>query len=317
MENEQIEEIEDVVVDENPEIDGEINDPNIENETEDEEPKVLEEWEKTEEDDGDKSKPVKFLKAKKRLKGRLSEREDEIARLRAEMETLKAGTSKPHQPSTGQIPQRPREEDFDTDAEYQQALYQYEDKVTAERFSRIEQQRKQEAAVSKAKEKLSADVEGHYERAEKLLEESAISPEVYQSADMAVRQAVETIAPQKGNFVIDKLISVVGPGSEKVMYYLGRNKTALNEFQSILAGDPSGMQAAIYLGQQKERLTNSKKTTTRAPAPAASAKGGETPNGKAGAFLKQYKAAHKTKDGQAAYNAKKAAKSAGIDVSKW
>jgi hypothetical protein len=109
----------------------------------------------------------------------------------------------------------------------------------------------------------------------------------------------------------------LGEGSEKVLYFLGNNKNALNELKSSLVDDKSGMRLAIYLGQQKERLTTPRKKMSRAPAPGTVLKGDGGGGLKASAAKKKYDAAHKSGKSQDAYTLKKQARAAGIDVSKW
>ena len=180
-------------------------------------------------------------------------------------------------------------------------------------------QRQQETSVAAARDVLTESVDGHYSRADKLIEEFSISPEVYKQADLNVRRAAEAIAPERGDAIIDHMISVMGEGSEKVLYYIGnpKNKAALNEFQSLMTQDPSGLKAAVYLGKQQAKLTNPSKATTNAPPPASRANGDESSSAKGGPAKKQYEAAHKKGNAQAAYNAKAAARKAGVDTSKW
>ena len=98
------------------------------------------------------------------------------------------------------------------------------------------------------------------------------------------------------------------------MYYLGRNKAALNEFRALLSDDPSGLKASVYLGKITEKIAGSKNKPSQARKPAATVKGDEVPKGPEGRFRKQYKEA---KSAQARYDVKKAAKVAGHDPSKW
>jgi hypothetical protein len=69
----------------------------------------------------------------------------------------------------------------------------------------------------------------------------------------------------------------------------------------------------MWLGQEKQRLTNPIKPRSNAPDPAKSVKG-EVPTGSAGKFKKKYDSA---KSPQEAYDIKKAAKAAKVDVSQW
>ena len=118
--------------------------------------------------------------------------------------------------------------------------------------------------------------------------------------------------------ITDQLISVLGDGSEKIMYYLGRNKNALNEFKSLLIDDGTGIKASIFLGKLQQRLLTTKRKTSKAPPPGSDVTGDDAVSTvKASTLLKKRKAAIKKGDLQAAYNVKKQAKLAGVDVSNW
>lgn len=260
------------------------------------------------EDDGDNEKPVKFLKAKKRLKGEVEAKNKEVEQLRAEIESLK---QKPAPQPTGDL-KRPDELDFETTEDYHRALDEYHDK----RYELKQQTVQQTQAQREVEMEVAEAVDRHYDRAEKLIEEHGLKSENYKDADTRVRSAIEAIAPRIGDKVVDQFIKSMGDGSEKVMYHLGRNKTALSELQSILQTDKSGIQAAVYLGKKLEQLTNPTRRKTRAPSPAPQAKGdsgGQT----ADAIKRKYDAAHKKNDGATAFKLKREAKKAGVDTSKW
>ena len=264
-------------------------------------------------DDPSKQVPVgKFVSVKKKLKGQISEQDDEIKRLRKERDdALKL------KPKEKTVLIRPKKDDFDTDEEFEVALDKYNDDKHEDTYKRNRLKDQQDEANRKAHENLTEAVDGHYERAAKLIEKSGIKSEVYQAADATVRKAVESITPNLGDLIVDQVISILGEGSEKVVYYLGRNKAALNKFQSLLASDKSGMKAAVYLGQEKQRLTNPLKPRSNAPAPATGIKGDHSTAGAEARFKKKYDSAHGKNNLQLAYNAKKEARAAGVDVSKW
>ena len=164
---------------------------------------------------------------------------------------------------------------------------------------------------------LTSDVDAHYTRAAALLEESGIDPEVYQRTDKTVRAAIDGIMPGKGDVVADQLIANMGDGSEKVLYYVGNNPAALDKFKSLLAEDPSGLKAAVYLGSQKARLTKPQAMRSGAPAPAPQL------NGDGGALVtdeksqRSYTDAHSKGHSGEAFKIKRAAKKSGVDVSGW
>jgi hypothetical protein len=274
-------------------------------------------WE-TEGDQKPDGVPVStHIRMKQKLKGRITDKDEELERLKAENVTLKAG--KVTKPVKVERPERPREEAFDSIAEYNAALDVYEDAILDIRLNRDSQAREIQTATSVAKEDLTKAVDSHYTRASKLIQDSGISTEVYQEADTKVRQAIEAVKPGMGEIITDQIISVVGEGSEKILYFLGRNKNALNEFTNLLATDSSGLKASIFLGQQREKLINTKQKTSKAPAPGVdlSSEADAETSSKSISFLKKRKAAIKKGNLQAAYNAKKEAKAAGVDVSKW
>jgi hypothetical protein len=307
----------------------------LENEIDGGEAAPLEEWQKTDEDiaaedaalesesepadegeEGEKQKPEKTLKAKKKLQRKLKEADEEKEALRAEIEKLKQAKVGPAEKQAGK-PVRPKEHDFDSDEEYEAAQDQYEEEVynwrQSEHTTKKTAAKEQETQIAQ----ITKGVNGHFERAEALIESSGISPEKYNASNVAVRSAIDVIAPGKGDYVTDYLIAQLGEGSEKVFYQIGVNKASRDELISLLTEDPSGVKAAIFLGQKKEQLTNPKKRKTNAPPPASSVKGDAT-GGKAGGALKRaYDKAEKSGSAQAMYNAKKEAKKAGVDVSKW
>jgi hypothetical protein len=286
----------------------------LDDELEDEEEKV-ETW-MTEGDQKPGKVPVStHIRMKQKLKGRISDKDEELERLKAENVTLKAGTVTP--PVKVERPERPREEAFDSITEYNAALDVYEDKILDIRLNRDSTVRDIQTATNVAKEDLAKAVDSHYTRASKLIQDSGISTEVYQEADSKVRQAIEAVKPGMGEVITDQIISVVGEGSEKILFFLGRNKNALNEFTNLLATDSSGLKASIFLGQQREKLLNIKQRASKAPPPGTDIGSDTTTTSKGASFLKKRQAAIKKGNLQAAYNAKKEARKAGVDVSKW
>jgi uncharacterized small protein (DUF1192 family) len=283
----------------------------------------LEAWMQTEEqtsEDDDKTVPLGALTSvRAKLKGRIGERDEEIERLKAENEALKQGGQAQAQvPAT--VTDMPKLEDHEyDDAKYQQAMTTWMAQQVQSQVAQATQASTQTAAQVEAQKSMEKAVDDHYQRAAKLAEESGITVDLYQGADLAVRQAIESVRPKQGDQVADYFISQLGEGSEKVMYYLGRNKAAQDKLRSSLITDPSGISAALYLGELKSTVASPQKRTSRAPKPATEIKGDESGSvtSQAKRLLSKYKAAHKQGGGQAAYNAKKEAKAAGIDTSNW
>lgn len=261
-------------------------------------------------DDGLAPVPAKtHIKKTMKLRGKLEVADDEIERLTRENEQLKSGTIAA--PPEKLI--RPKRDDFDTDDEYDDAYDTYRDQKADARSQGVQSQ----TNAMKSQEARESSVAGHYERAEKLVTEFSITPDAYTKADTEVRNAVEAIMPKRGDGVVDHLISEMGEGSEKVIYFLGVNKAARRELQAALLEDPQGIKAAIYLGKLSSKMDGTKSKTSRAAKPAAKLKGGESAPANEKAFIKKYKDAHKAKDTQKAFDTKQAAKKAGIDTSNW
>lgn len=283
-------------------------------------------WMQTDEqtsDDANISVPVaKHAQLRKKLKGTIREQNDELEALRAENEALKAkiqppGTDAPQAAPSVEVGPRPRLDDFDLDEEkYNAALDEWHDKRIEAKLQTHTQTSAQIAEAQQAAQRLKTTVNSHYERAEQLIEQSGISPDVYQQADTNVRQMVESVRPGQGELITDHMISVLGDGSEKVMYYLGRNSTALSHLQSLLVTDPQGLQAMAYLGRVASDVTAPRKKQSTAPKPAAQIRGDEANKGDpAKKWHKKYKSAGE--DIQTRFNIKMEAKRAGVDVSNW
>jgi hypothetical protein len=282
-------------------------------------------WMQTEEQtsEGDDEETVVPLaahtKMRGKLKGRIGEQNEELEQLRAENAALKSGHPAPAQ-ETATPAAMPTLEGSDYDeAKYQQDLSNWMSKQVQSQVAQATKATTQTAAQTQAAQQLDQAVDGHYQRAAKLAEESGITPELYQNADTVVRQTIESVLPKMGDIVTDNMIARLGEGSEKVMYFLGRNKTAQEKLRSSLVTDPTGISAALYLGELKSTVATPQKRVSRARKPATQIQGDEggLAKGEAKKLKETYSSAHKRGQGQAAYNAKKTAKAAGIDVSDW
>lgn len=283
--------------------------------------KVVEPWMETEDEqtgEPEKEEAVSlkaFLKNKKKFKEREQALADELEQARRELERVKAKSSdRPLSIST-----KPKSWDFEDDDEYEAALEKWEDERLNAKLETLAQKKARLEAEEREKQNVSTALDGHFERADKLIKESGISPEVYAAADTAFRNSVETIMPGKGSAVVDVLISRIGEGSEKVSYYLGRNETARAKFQALMMEDPTGIKASIFLGEQKARLTGAinKQKTSKAPPPAPDVTNGRVATDSAADLKKRYDAALKKNDAQSILDVRRAARAAGIDVSKW
>ncbi len=276
-------------------------------ENEEPEERELEPWEEIKEEKND-SVPLKtHLKQKKKFKTLRDDSGKEIDSLKAQIEELKA---KPVNETTAL--KRPMEYDFDTDEEYHKALDDYDNK----RFADIENRRIQRENTAKIQAQNKKAIDSHWERAEDLVEKSGIDPENYKNADLKVRDAFEAIAPKQGDILKDQIVSIIGEGSEKLIYFLGRNEDELAKVQSKLIDDPNGLKLAAYLGGLNKNLSSPRKKTTNAPNPAPNLNGGGG-GSKTGNSEKDYKKALKENDAKKMFSIKRAAKKEGVDVSGW
>ena len=280
--------------------------------------KIEEDWMKEEDDDQTLSDtmPVSaHIRAKRKLKGRIGEKDSEIENLKEEVKKLKEQGSVP--PIKNEVLIRPKEGDYESLEAYHTALDEYEDKRIESKLSVTQGRNQLQEIQSKAIKQLEDNVDKHYVRADKLIEDSGISAETYKQSDEAIRNAVETVRPGQGNLIVDQMISVLGEGSEKVMYKLGRSKALRGELITLLSENTNGLKAIAFLGEQKAKLLNTKRRKSNAPAPTNEISGDATSSTKERVFKKKYDDAHGKHNSQAAYNAKKEAKAAGIDTSKW
>jgi hypothetical protein len=280
--------------------------------------KEVETWMADESEQQPSDVPVStHIRMKQKLKGKLSDKNDELEKLKEENETLKTGMVV-SSPQLKELPKKPKEDDFETLSEYDEALAEYDQRMVDVRFDTANKRVEVQRTFQAAKVKLEKTIDDHYSRAAKLIQDNGIDTEVYKAADLIVREAIETLMPGKGDITTDQIISTIGEGSEKVMYFLGRNKNALNELKSLLIEDSSGLKAVLFLGQQRERLLNTKQKISKAPPPGSNISGDDKSSSvKAKSFLKKRKVAIKNGDIQAAYDMKKQAKAAGVDVSNW
>ena len=261
-------------------------------------------------DDPSQNVPVKkFVSLKKELRGRISEKELEIEKLRKENEELKAVV-----PKSKPVLNRPKPEDFDTDEEYDMAISQYDDARLQETWNRNRTKEQQAEADRQAQEAIDKAMEGHYERADDLIKTSGIAREKYVAAAKNAKGVFQEMFGQGGDSIFENVFSRIGKGSEKLEYFIGVNKPAQEKIKSLLKEDPLGLSLAMWLGKENQRLTNPIKPRTNAPDPAKAVNGEVNTSGASNKYKKKYDAA---KSPQAAYDIKKAAKAAKVDTSKW
>lgn len=257
-------------------------------------------------------------KAKAKLRAKLEKRhQEDVEKLQRENEELRQQL----QGSGAKRIEKPKREAFD-DADdpedaYLEALadWRFETKQAEQQARQQTQQAKQQQEEFRAN--VEKQVDQHYERAVKLADKSGITAETYQEADRRFRQVFEDIFPETGDVIADALIANIGDGSEKVTYKIGIHSATREEFKRLLLEDRTGIKAGIYLGKLAEKLTAPSKRTSTAPTPAPDLQGDKNASGQSKALKKRYTEARNKGDTQAAYDARKAARKAGVDTSDW
>lgn len=248
-----------------------------------------------------------IAKVRRKYKARLSESNEELEKFKQEKAQLE------EQLRALQGKSKPVRDSFDSDEDYLKAVIKYERDTEQEAQNAEAAKQAQEKAIRQIEE----NVEKHYERAMTLAEKNGIKPESYQNADLNVRKAIDKVFPQMGDRVTDGFINALGEGSEKVMFSLGVNKQRLGQLENLLKEDPSGISAAMYLGQLKASANGNKNKQSSAPKPAPRANGENKGNASTSAAKRKYDAAHKKGDASEAFKIKREAKKSGVDTSNW
>lgn len=205
--------------------------------------------------------------------------------------------------------------DFDPDV-HAQKLAEYSQKLVENKLRERESTQAATTQQLQQKQKIDSEVNKHYERAEALIAQGKISSDNFQAAELLVRKAFAESSTVDPDFMTDYFISVVGDGSEKVIAHLGINAAALSKLKETLKDDPSGLRTAAYLGSLNEKFKSATvNKLSNAPKPDAAVKG--TANVSSGSERSAYLKAEKSGDIGAMMAARRAAKTKGIDISKW
>ncbi len=255
------------------------------------------------------------------LRGEIKEKDGELEELRKQVKALQSGAApKVEQEQAALV--RPTREHFDYDDDAYDAAVDkyYDDKLdrkidtrTKDSTEKANQATQQQAFVEAQKKNLDA----HYERAGKLVEDGKLTEESFRNADTLVRQALDSIKPGYGDMLTNNLISTLnslGDGSEKVMYQLGVNPAKLQELQNKLITDPSGLSASMFLGQLQAKAQTPSKRRSQAPTPGSKVDGEGGNNGNVSTLQKQY---NKLTEPQDRISFKRKAKKNGTDTSNW
>lgn len=286
----------------------------------DETEEPTEDWLK--EDGTEEGKPKKqselvpaavLAETRRKLRGEVSEKDAEIQRLKSELDQVKAS---PAATSAQYKPVIPVEfHDFEGGwDEYQAYVADVHATNALKLIEARENQNKQAKVVEQEQREIAEQFNQHYDRVEALVASGKITVEKYKKAELKVVEKLDQMTGA-GEAVMKKFVASIGAGSEKVITHLGTNGAAQQRLEKELKRDPSGIAAAIYLGGLREKFNST---------PVNKPKTAPTPDvpltGKAPVTSSHYKAyenAVAKDDPTAMLEAKRAARGAGIDTSKW
>lgn len=260
-------------------------------------------------------------KQNKALRGELTDSKDENTQLKERIAALEAGNA-PEVKAQTQLAPRPTREQFEFDDDlYDAAVDKWNDekldRKLNERDSTNQTNSQQEQQQKAQQEFLTKNLDSHYEKAQKLIDDGKITEDSFRNSDTLVRRSIENLFPERGNQMTDAIISTLntlGEGSEKVMYQLGVNPAKMQELSNLLANDPSGLSAMGFLGRMQATITSPNKSRSRTPAPGSKVEGEGGKGGQAGTAQKAYS---KAKTSQERISLKRKAKREGIDTSNW
>lgn len=287
-------------------------------ETDSESGKDEPEWAKSE---GGAVPVAKHVEMKHKLRAKLDEANTESERHRIENEQLKQRlaaleSGRSDAPQALKMPRMDDEDIAYDDEKFNSRMAEYTDALIEQKLSGRAKKTQEQTQQQQFAAQIQADVDKHYERASELVGSGAVTAENYQAADMLVRRAVASTVKGDGEYITDYMIANLGAGSEKVIYHLGVNPQALSTLKEHLQRDPSGLRAASYLGGLSAKFSvGTVNKLSNAPKPDKALNGTATVS--SGSHSKAYQKAVKADDPGAMVRAKRAAKAAGIDTSKW
>ena len=251
---------------------------------------------------------------RRKLKGKLKDKDDEIDELRQQLEELKTGRAAPTQSAPSESPPTLESCDFD-EGKYQAEMAKWAQGLVRSELATHTAKVERNQSNQQAQQALNSAVDQHYGRAAKLVNDGLVSAEDYQNADALFRGSLEQIKPTRGDQLADTLISRLGDGSEKVVFHLAKNDAARAQLLSKLTSDQTGLEAMVFLGELKQNITTPRKPVSRAPQPGADLKPDDATNTSAKALKRRYDEAQGNV--QDRISIKRAAKAAGHDTTKW
>ena len=278
----------------------------------------IESWLADEDDevDGGDGKAVPLsdhIEVRQKLKEKNRDLQAELDELKAGLQQQQQQYQQQQQPALQNQYRRPTLEDFDYDEDqFNAALDQWNmDNISIQMYN----QQAQQYQVQQ-QQYLQQQVESHYERSAELVTKHHLDVNKYKEADHAFRSVVGN-ATGMGDAASNAILAMLGEGSEKVLYAVGRNKAKLQKLGELLSTDPSGLKASIFLGQQlaeTQKTVNPRKKLSEPPRDASGSGVKGVSSQTQTALKKKYQG---EADAQKRWNIRKKAKAAGLNVDDW
>ncbi len=174
---------------------------------------------------------------------------------------------------------KPEYHDYDDENHFLRDMAQYQRAMLAANPQQVSpqqaaQQVSQQAQPAHDENQFSEAVDAHFQRAE----DSGLNPEKFANAQRKVENELDTIGARgSGRQTVDQIVSILGNGSEKVMWVLGHNEAALDKLKNLITKDPSGFQAISYLTELKIKSKPKRKIKSNAPEPDKAPSGSSAP----------------------------------------
>jgi len=262
---------------------------------------------------------AKHVQVKHKLRARLEDKDSELELMRQKLAQYESGAQPQQvQQQKGFDLKLPTLEQCNWDEDqYNAAMADYQDKLVDYKLSQKMATTQQSEQQRQALERQQAAVDAHYERAAKLIEQAGISAEKYQAADTVFRRELHSVTGN-GDVVADAIIARLGEGGEKVTYHLGVNQTAMAQLKQKLQEDPTGISAAVYMGELRAKfgaaVTNK---LSKAPKPDAGLEGDANATLNTTSLKKQYQAAQRSGDTAKAFKIRQQARASGANPNDW
>ena len=261
MNEENVDEIEEEEEEEVEEIEDEDSESGSEDESKDEsEDESEDDSEKPEEDSSDEEeKPKKPSRRSRRIQSLVAERNyyrEQVDSLMAERAALMA---------QAEDPAPPRMSDYDTEEEYQRALYRYDADMIARNRSVEAQVRSIDARIDHATREENESLKSSF--ATRQAEFARETPDYNEVLERAKDLPINPIAAKA---IIE---SDNGPG---VQYYVAKNRAAYDRLMSLRTPEQVYMEVGrlnAIVNSRKFKKPKPKKTTTGAPKPISRPRG--------------------------------------------